>query len=96
MQERFVKKVARYLLKRGNRFEVTSQDFLDLDCKNIVGEHVISTFNDVQTKNMGRQQFEECLKDCLMKRTTSIFEQKEMNQLHMFICPTQLNISREM
>ena len=87
---RDVRSLVAVIEELGNPFEEESQDLLVLDTKKIADPAVIETVRNA--KQIGQDQFEALLKECIVDRTKSIEEAIHRNKLPLFATKRGPNI----
>ena len=80
-----VKPLCHTLEEMGNPFEETSQDLLDIDSKDVVGDSVITTVRNIE--KIEKRLYSTCDESRLGNRTESLFSPLKRNKLLLFCYP---------
>ena len=78
---------------RGNPFEEDSKDLLVLDTKDIMGDGVVKTVQNVM--NIGQKQYDTFVKERFQDRTKSVTETTKKNRLPLFREPLEKTPKKE-
>ena len=79
---RDVRSLVTVIQELGNPFEEMSQDMLVLDTKEIASPSVVKTVNTAE--QIGQEQFNAFVKECLVDRTKPIHDTIHRNKLVLF------------